>query len=540
MSREHLLRMPHEKEPIMANKSLFKTIAGKFLPKTNTLNSHAAPAYQLTDKHALAQLAATGCMSGTFYAGGEEQLTKVLDLAQKVEPEFVAKVALYARSKGYMKDMPALLCAVLSVLSPGLMAEIFDRVIDSPKMLRNFVQIMRSGQVGRKSLGTLPKRLVRAWLEKRTEEQLFLGSVGNDPSLADIIKMVHPKPATKRREALYGYLIGRDHNVAELPEKVLAFEAFKRGESKIVPDVPFQMLTALPLTKADWTRIADHGTWQMTRMNLNTFARHGVFEDRGIVRTVAKRLADRELIKKARAFPYQLMVAYMNAGPSVPGEIKEALQDAMEIACENIPEVDAKVHVFVDISGSMHSPITGYRKGSTTAVRCVDVAALVAAAIVRRNPRTEVLPFESRAITEFRFNPRDAVMTNARKFSSLPAGGTNCSAPLAALNARKAEGDLVVYVSDNESWVDAPHYGSYGGSRTQTLNEWAMFKRRNPGAKMVCIDLVANTHTQAAERPGEILNIGGFSDSVFEVIARFADGTLDPNHWVSVIERERI
>jgi 60 kDa SS-A/Ro ribonucleoprotein len=29
-----------------------------------------------------------------------------------------------------MKDMPALLCAVLSVQSPGLMAEIFDRVID--------------------------------------------------------------------------------------------------------------------------------------------------------------------------------------------------------------------------------------------------------------------------------------------------------------------------------------------------------------------------------------------------------------------------
>ena len=72
----------------------------------------------------------------------------------------MAKVALFCRTKGYMKDLPALLCAVLSVRSPGLMAEVFDRVIDSPKMLRNFVQIMRSGQVGRKSLGTLPKRLV--------------------------------------------------------------------------------------------------------------------------------------------------------------------------------------------------------------------------------------------------------------------------------------------------------------------------------------------------------------------------------------------
>ena len=92
------------------------------------------------------------------------------------------------------------------------MAEVFDRVIDSPKMLRNFVQIMRSGVVGRKSLGSLPKRLVQQWLESRSDEQLFIGSVGNDPSLADIVKMVHPKPATPARQALYGYLIGREHD----------------------------------------------------------------------------------------------------------------------------------------------------------------------------------------------------------------------------------------------------------------------------------------------------------------------------------------
>ena len=39
---------------------------------------------------------------------------------------------------------------------------------------------------------------------------------------------------------------------------------------------------------------------------------------------------------------------------------------------------------------------------------------------------------------------------------------------------------------------------------------------------------------------GDILNIGGFSDSVFDVIATFAKGTLNPNHWVGVIESERI
>ena len=92
----------------------------------------------------------------------------------RYEDPFVARAALYGRRESHMKDLPALLCAVLSVRSPGLLAEVFDRVIDTPRMLRNFVQIMRSGVVGRVSLGTLPKRCVRQWLESRSDAALFV------------------------------------------------------------------------------------------------------------------------------------------------------------------------------------------------------------------------------------------------------------------------------------------------------------------------------------------------------------------------------
>ena len=40
-----------------------------------------------------------------------------------------------------MKDMPALLAAILAVRDLELLAQVFPRVIDSGKMLRNFVQI---------------------------------------------------------------------------------------------------------------------------------------------------------------------------------------------------------------------------------------------------------------------------------------------------------------------------------------------------------------------------------------------------------------
>ncbi len=522
----------------MANKTLFRSLMGKLTPATNARNHELAPAYAFEPRQMLAQYAVTGCLNHTFYATADEQLDRVLELCQKVEPEFIARTAVYARQRGFMKDLPALLCAVLSVRSPGLLVEVFDRVIDDARMLRNFVQMIRSGVVGRKSLGTLPKRLVLGWLASRSDDQLFRASVGSDPSLVDIIKMVHPNPQSESREALYAYLIGRTYQAERLPELVRHYEAFKHDQTNVVPDVPFQLLTSLNLTKRHWQDVARRAPWQMTRMNLNTFARHEVYTDKGLTREISDRLRNAELISRARVYPYQLMVAYTQTASEVPDMVRDALQDAMEIAIRNVPAINGQVYVCPDVSGSMQSPVTGYRPGATSVVKCVDVAALVAAAILQKNHRAEVLPFES-DVVHVKLNRRDSVMTNATKLSSLPCGGTNCSAPLALLNKRQAMGDLIVYVSDNESWLDSPLYGRFGGSRTQTMREWATFKKRNPNARMVCIDIQPYETTQAVERD-DILNIGGFSDSVFDVIAEFSAGRLRGDHWVGVIEGVRV
>ena len=515
----------------MANKNLFKSLFGKLIPATDAINEEHAPAYALSPKHQLAQYAATGCLNRTFYATADEQLETVLNLCAELDAEFIAKTAVFCRERGHMKDMPALLCAVLSVKDRELLARVFPRVIDNAKMLRNFVQIMRSGVVGRKSLGTAPKRLVREFLAARDPANLFKSNVGQDPSLADIVKMVHPKPQDAAREALYGYFIGREYEADALPDVARGFEAYKRGESREVPDVPFQMLTALELGTTEWTAIASRAPWQMTRMNLNTFARHGVFGQPGMTELIANRLRDPQLIAKARAFPYQLMVAFTmaQANANIPREVCDALQDAMEIAIANVPAIARRVYVCPDVSGSMSSPLTGYRKGATSTVRCIDVAALVAAALVRKNPQAEVLPFECEVVN-VTLNSRDSVMTNAARLASIGGGGTNCSAPLALLNRRKAKGDLVIFVSDYESWVDAG-----GGRGTATMREWSVFKQRNPAARLACIDVQPYRTVQAAERD-DILNVGGFSDRVFDVISEFARGELNADHWIGVIE----
>jgi len=411
--------------------------------------------------------------------------------------------------------------------------------IDQPRVLRTFVQIVRSGTTGRKSLGSAPKRHVRRWLDQRTDAAVFAASVGNAPSLLDIIRMVHPKPGSREREALYAYLLGRPVASESLPSIVRQFETFKanrvsaaavaEGNSE-VPDVPFQMLTALNLMSREWAQVARRASWQSLRMNLNTFARHGVFDLPEMTAFVASRLRDASEIARARVLPYQLLAALRSADPAVPLAVRQALEDAMEIALANVPAITGQVYVCPDVSGSMRSPITGHRKGATTAVRCVDAAALIAAAVARRNPTTGVLPFDQ-SVVEVSFSARDTVMTTAERLAAVGGGGTCVSAPLEKLNGRKATGDLVVIVSDNESWIDA----GAATRGTATMQEWNAFRSRNPRARLVLLDLQPYATTQAVERE-DILNVGGFSDQVFEVIAEFAAGRLRSDHWIGQIE----
>lgn len=518
----------------MVNTQLFQTLKGALLPNANTANAEQAPAYAFTPRHRLAQLAATGCLGQTFYANAEAQLDAVLALAKELDAVFVAKTALYAREAGFMKDMPALLAATLAARDVALLGQVFGRVIDNGKMLRNFVQIVRSGAVGRKSLGSRPKKLVQQWLLTASEKQLLSASVGNTPSLADVVKMVHPKPDEAWRAAWFAWLIGKPVDEVALPPITQAFERFKResaqGAAAEVPDVPFQMLTALELTATQWAQIARTGSWQMVRQNLNTFARHGVFELQGMTEAIAAKLRDPLSVAKARVMPYQLMSAFKATGDTVPVAVRDALQDAMELAIGNVPRFEGRVVVCPDVSGSMSSAVTGHRDSATSSVRCIDVAALVAASILRKNPAARVLPFEQ-AVVQLSLNARDSVMTNAQALAKIGGGGTNCSAPLALLNKERASVDLVILVSDNESWVDANRRGA-----TQTVREWELLKARNPQARLVCIDIQPGATTQAAER-ADILNVGGFSDSVFTMVSSFADGKAGADHWVGEIDK---
>jgi len=534
------------------DKTLFATQRGKLVPPADTKNAAGGRAYSRSPKEALAQYAATGMFGDTFYADAEEQLTEVLKLAERCSTQYILKCAVYAREAGWLKDMPAVLLAVASSrLRGGIVgsgpdyfpdreafAEAFRRIVDNGKMLRNFFQVSRSGVTGRKSLPHIARRLVREWLNKRRSSQLMRDQIGESPSLADVIKALHPKPVHDEQRAMFGYLTGpvskktKLGNVMERydPDKlyqlVKQYEAFKLAEAseREVPEVDFRLLDSLTLSDAEWRTVFKRAEWQFTRMNLNTALRHNVLKDSEMLKLITDRIGNREQVRASRNFPYQLLQAWRNIDKDMPVEIKFALQDAMEHATENVPEIPGNIVIALDISGSMQIEFMKRKDGKPSLISALDVAALFAAVLMRKNPRAILLPFHQMLIPHHGLNPRDTITTLIDNIKRLPSGGTDCSLPLLWLNGindkRQAITgiDTVIYLSDYESWADQLENQRMPG--TGMMEQWQMLKQRNPKAKLVCIDMTPKPHQQATNGEDR-LNVGGFNDQVFKVVAEF-------------------
>jgi len=493
---------------------------------------------------------------------GDNPLAELLGIADRLagaDPEFVARAAIRARLVGGLINVPATLLAVLSIRSPGLLAEAFPRAVDTIAVLRAFVRIIRSGVTGRRSLGSLPKRLVERWLDLRGDEELVAAAFDGNPSLADVVRMVHPAPSTPSRSALYAWLLGKPFDPAALPASLRTYEAIRRGEGVDLPSsfpggIPFEALEGLPLSVADWRLLAYRATWAQTRANLARFARRGVFDGEALTASIARKLRDPALVRSAAAgfggwaasgdvITRALLADVAGAGgPLLPRAIRTALADALDLVCEGAAPVAGKVWVLVDVSGSMRTGATRTPDGRAAAI--LDAAALISTALLRSNPRGSFLAVTDRVRPVY-FNPADPVLVSGARLAAVPPDSTDCSAALAWLNRRKETGDLVICISDNGLWLDST---LRPGDGETPRCQWESFEARNPGARLVLVNLLPldlpggqgarPVHSAGVEQTDELLCVDGSDAHLFSIIARFAAGDDSLDAGVSDIDSQ--
>ena len=476
--------------------------------------------YTLDNRAALTQLVVTGSSNVT-----PEFKDEVLKLAATVDSGYIAKLAIYASKFGQQKDTPVLLLAYLAVKDTAMFKSIFNIIITNVKLLRRFVEYMRTGVVGRKSLGTVSKRAVQQWLDRQLPENLYWQSIGKDGvSMKDVIRLAHPAPSSEEKNAMYAFFNGVELPSEYTPTTIRNYKQFISGETTDLPlDVPMMRLMPHLKTQEHWKAIVRTMTWNQTRLNLNTLTRHQVW-DSETIKMVTDRLTTRKELP-AYVLPFAVWSTIENLDPATPAPVKKAMLKALEMSLSNVPELEGHTKIYVDHSGSMgwkpNATATSYNKSVST-LTYSKIASFFGAGIKATNKNAEIYMFNN-SVSDPRISEKEALEEIIRKLSQV-AGGTDVSAALQ--HALKGPVDNLIIISDNESWM-------HNNKKTNAIVDELL--KQNPKLQIVLWDIAPRTKTPLTTRP-RVHNIGGYSDAVYKTIEYFNKFPTDES-WVDLIEQ---
>lgn len=453
-------------------------------------NSSGGKVVELNAEEKLVKLALTSVFNDGL-STGNDQIREFNVAAEHVTSKFLAQCIIYAYQTGHMRDTTAYMLALLSKRDTKLFRQVFAYITPDGRMLRNFVGVIRSGLTGRKSLGSACKAAINSALNSFNTYQWVQASIGNNPSIKDVIKLSHYKPNV-HNDTIVKWILGYPIT----PDFIDTFNKWD-GTGPVPPHIPFEMYVQ---RVKDWSAIVSKLSYKQLIINLNTLLRNGVTVEAKA--RIVERIQDKEAIENTGWFPFRFFTAAKNVQDL---EIRAALLNATIHALHNVPVLKGKTAVCPDVSGSMNQPATGHRKGATTDISAREVAALFSTALALRVGNTaDIFAFDTQTYPI----PADTFWKTVTTISNLYGGGTDCTAPIRSIGGLY---DTVILISDNESWA---HFESI---------EKVWDKHKRPGAKLVNWDL-APTITSLVNSRDDILSISGFNGSEFTVISDFIHG----------------
>ena len=84
-----------------------------------TLNHEGGLAFAMSSESELYSAVVTATLSDNFYEGAHDRLARIKELMAKVDAEYVAKLAVYARSQMNLRTVPLVLAVELAKQTRG-------------------------------------------------------------------------------------------------------------------------------------------------------------------------------------------------------------------------------------------------------------------------------------------------------------------------------------------------------------------------------------------------------------------------------------
>ena len=457
-------------------------------PTVNTRKTHnyeGGSAYKLTPKLELYSLVCTTLLQDKFYTKSSKDFKRVKDLVQKVSPEFVAKLAIYAREKMYLRSIPMVLTVELAKIHKGtnlvskLVKRVIQRVDEITEMLSYYQQA--NNRRGAKKLNKLSKQIQKGIaysFTKFDEYQFGKYNRDNEVKLKDALFLSHAKPFNTEQKELFKKIVEDTLAVPYTWEVELS----KLGQQKFEDEKAKKKAF-----KEKWEEIIDSKKmgYMATMRNLRNIIEAGVSTEH--INNIASYLSNPVAVSKSKQLPFRFYVAYkqlMNLSSPYINSILEALNEAIWLSVDNLIGINNTDTVLVaaDDSSSMEGTVL-------RSIKWTELGILLGV-LLRKKCKHVTFGLFSDNFRVHQIPGNENVLEAVNKLmGETRPSGTQGWKVIHYANKSQYSYDKVYMFTDMQMWnISNRSYYSFNHD-AGVQSEWVKYKKLHPQAELVLVDL---------------------------------------------------
>lgn len=482
-------------------------------------NHEGAAAYAMSPEMELYSSVVTASFNDQFYETGDERMNRLYELIAQVDPVFVAKLAIYAREKMYLRSVPLAMAVLLGFHHSGdalvstTVRRVVQRADEITELLACYAKINYRGHT--KKLHQLSKQIQKGLAQafnKFDEYQFAKYDRKGAVTLRDALFLVHPKAKDEAQQLLFNKIAQRELATPytwETTLSALGQQTYKSERAK--KDAFCRTWEMLISTNALG--------YMATLRNLRNMLAHDV--SKAHIKQVCAYLSDEAAVLSSKQLPFRFLAAYRelkSVQHGMTGMLQEALEAALKISVQHLKGFDAntKVVVACDVSGSMQRPVSGRSK-----ILCYDIGLILGMLLQYKSEHVLCGMFGDTWKT-ISLSGKN-ILANVDEFYRREGEvgyATNGHKVLENLIKKKYVADKIMFFTDCQLWDSQRE--ALGDN--QIGAQWIEYKKIAPRAKLYLFDLGGYGKAPLNIHDKDIYLIGGWSDKVFEVLDALEKG----------------
>ena len=473
----------------------------------------------------------------------QEIIAAAISILNGPNPKDLFSIAAWLRNDMNIRLTPQVLMVVASVHPKGqpFVRAYMPKVAIRPDEIKTCLMLHRFF-FGPKTLKNCLSRGLADALHNFGEKGLLKYNSQEFPKWKDVLNWIYRKQDYPLPKALRTYMTHGIVDTAALPivaarEELKKCKKFDSKAEELVTKslanwevVLSQFGQTAENKKAVWEYLVREdlvGYMAMLR-NLRNLLEAGV--SKATIDKVYQTLSSEEEVKKSKQLPFRFIAAYdavegnqqaydydysgvggyKAANVQDKQRIMEAIENATDMACVNVPEMPGLTVVFADNSGSMSSPVS-----DKSQITCLKAANVLAGMVAKRSNGGAVLCAFGTDVAQVHFTKNTTIIDIAKKLEKADTKGCSTNAHLCVrwMAKNKINPDRVIILSDMQCWNDG-----YGYSEGSLNSEWQKFKHTHQNCWLHSVNLAGYGDTPVKEDTKKVNLVGGFSEKIFGML----------------------